>query len=155
MLEIERKFLVASDDFKRNATRHFNIVQGFLSTHPERTVRVRINDTCGYITVKGLSSDSGMSRFEWEKDIAIDEAKDLLLLCEQPLLEKVRYEIPVGDLLFEVDEFKGLNEGLIIAEVELTRESDSFDRPDWLGNEVTGRIKYYNSQLVKNPFKFW
>ena len=102
-----------------------------------------------------MSSDSGASRYEWEQEIPIQEAQDLLRLCETPLLEKTRYEIPFGTVIFEVDEFKGDNDGLIVAEVELTKESDHFEKPDWLGDEVTGQIKYYNSQLVKNPYKSW
>ncbi|MDA0356834.1 MAG: CYTH domain-containing protein [Bacteroidetes bacterium] len=155
MTEVERKFLVTSEDFKLEATNQFQIVQGFLNTHPERTVRIRVNGDIGFITVKGLSSDSGASRYEWEQEIPIQEAQDLLRLCETPLLEKTRYEIPFGTVIFEVDEFKGDNDGLIVAEVELTKESDHFEKPDWLGDEVTGQIKYYNSQLVKNPFKSW
>ena len=103
MTEVERKFLVTSEDFKLEATNQFQIVQGFLNTHPERTVRIRVNGDIGYITVKGLSSDSGASRYEWEQEIPIQEAQDLLRLCETPLFEKTRYEIPFGTVIFEVD----------------------------------------------------
>tara|TARA_R110000737_G_scaffold10226_1_gene25926 strand:+ start:80 stop:547 length:468 start_codon:yes stop_codon:yes gene_type:complete len=155
MIEIERKFLVNSDSFKFNATVKNRIVQGFLNTHPERTVRIRIIDDAGYITVKGKSNSSGTTRFEWEKEIALDEAESLLQLCEKGILEKIRYEIPWGDHLFEVDEFLGQNEGLVMAEIELKSEEENFEKPLWLGKEVTGEVKYYNSQLVKKPFKNW
>ena len=155
MTEVERKFLVTSDVFKLKATNQFQIVQGFLNTHPERTVRIRVIGDTGFITVKGLSSDSGVSRYEWEKQIPVHEAQELLLLCESPLLEKIRYEIPFDSVIYEVDEFKGENDGLVVAEIELTKEHDDFERPDWLGQEVTGQIKYYNAQLVNNPYKSW
>ncbi len=155
MTEVERKFLVTSDVFKLKATNQFQIVQGFLNTHPERTVRIRIIGDTGFITVKGSSSDTGVSRYEWEKEIPVREAEELLLLCEPPLLEKIRYEIPFDSVIYEVDEFKGENDGLIVAEIELTEELDHFEKPDWLGQEVTGQIKYYNSQLVNHPYKSW
>lgn len=155
MIEIERKFLVNSDSFKFKATAKNRIVQGFLNTHPERTVRIRIKDDAGYITVKGKSNSSGTTRFEWEKEIVLDEAESLLQLCEKGILEKIRYEIPSGEHLFEVDEFLGQNEGLVIAEIELKSEEENFEKPLWLGKEVTGEVKYYNSQLIKKPFKNW
>ncbi len=153
MVEIERKFLVKLDGFKAMATAKMRIVQGFLNTHPERTVRIRITADVGYITVKGKSNSSGTTRFEWEKEIAVHEAEALLQLCEKGVLEKIRYEIPFGEHLFEVDEFLGQNEGLVVAEIELKSEGEDFDKPSWLGKEVTGEVKYYNSQLIKNPFK--
>jgi len=155
MIEIERKFLVTSKAFKTEALKHFRIVQGFLNTHKERTVRVRLKGNKGYLTIKGESSNDGLSRFEWEKEISKQDAKSLLTLCEKGVIDKVRYEIPIGKHTFEVDEFFGDNEGLIIAEVELTSEDESFLKPDWLGEEVTGQIKYYNSQLSKHPFNTW
>ena len=155
MIEIERKFLVNSNSFKSSATTNTKIVQGFLNTHPERTVRVRTKANAGYITVKGKSNRSGTTRFEWEKEIALQEAEGLLQLCEESILEKMRYEVPFGEHIFEVDEFLGQNYGLVIAEIELSSEEENFDKPMWLGKEVTGEIKYYNSQLVKNPFKSW
>jgi CYTH domain-containing protein len=154
-IEIERKFLVNSDAFKKEATASTRIVQGFLNTHPKRTVRIRIDGDFGYLTVKGLSNESGTSRFEWEKEITPEEAEELIPLCEQKILEKTRYKIPNGNHFFEVDEFHGENEGLVIAEIELQNEKEVFEIPDWLGKEVTGEIKYYNSQLSKQPFNTW
>lgn len=155
MIEIERKFLVASNAFKSDALRKNNIAQGYLSAHTERTVRVRIKGEKGYLTIKGKSNETGLSRFEWEKDISVEEAKQLLLLCEKGVVEKIRYEIQVGEHLFEVDEFLGENEGLVIAEVELQSESEIFEKPSWLGIEVTQDHRYYNSYLSQNPFTSW
>jgi len=155
MQEIERKFLVNSEAFKSEAHKRTRIVQGFLNTHPERTVRIRIQGNDGFITVKGKSNKSGLSRFEWEKQISQAEAEELLHLCEPGIIEKTRYEIYSDNHTFEVDDFMGENEGLIIAEIELQSETESFQKPDWLGKEVTGDVKYYNSNLSKNPFKTW
>lgn len=155
MIEIERKFLVLSDDYRQAAISKERIVQGFLNSHSDRTVRIRISGAFGYLTVKGKSNRSGTSRFEWEKEIPVDDAKDLLTLCEEGLIEKTRYKIPIGHHIYEVDEFLGDNERLVIAEVELNDEEETFDKPDWLGKEVTGELKYYNSQLSKRPFKNW
>lgn len=155
MIEIERKFLISSNDFKGEAISKTRIVQGFLNTNPDRTVRIRIKGEKGFITVKGRSNELGISRFEWEKEIKLDEAEALLELCEKGILEKSRYEIPYGKHVFEVDEFYGLNEGLTIGEVELSSENEAFDKPKWIGEEVTGDIKYYNSQLSKVPFSTW
>lgn len=155
MIEIERKFLVNSNGFKNDAFQKNRISQGFLNTHKERTVRVRIKGEKGFITVKGASSSDGLKRFEWEKEIAVNEAYELLKLCEPTIIDKIRYEVKVGNHIFEVDEFYGENEGLIIAEVELNSEKDPFEKPIWLAKEVTGDIKYYNSQLSKNPYKNW
>ena len=155
MIEIERKFLVKSESYKSFASSRTRIVQGFLNTDADRTIRIRIKGETGYITVKGRSNTSGTSRFEWEKEISVKDAEALLLLCEKGILEKYRYEIPVGNHVFEVDEFYGDNEGLTVAEVELNSEDETFEKPDWLGKEVTGEVKYYNSQLSKNPFTCW
>lgn len=155
MIEIERKFLVTSDAFKRDFVRKNYIAQGYLNSTPERTVRVRIKGETGYLTIKGKSNETGLSRFEWEKEIALAEAKALLLLCEKGIIEKNRYEVKVGEHLFEVDEFFGENEGLLIAEVELQSESENFEKPNWLGKEVTQDQRYYNSNLSKNPFLNW
>ena len=155
MQEIERKFLVNNLKFKEEAINSFEIAQGFLNTDPERTVRVRIKGNKGFLTVKGKSNESGTSRFEWETEISITEAKQLLQLCEEGIIEKIRYHIPKGNHTFEVDEFFGDNSGLIIAEVELNHEDEAFEKPSWLGNEVTGQIQYYNSQLSKKPYKNW
>ncbi len=155
MIEIERKFLVTTYAFKDEAHQKFRIIQGFLNRDPERTVRVRLKDNKGMLTVKGLSSSDGLSRFEWEKEISKKEAKALLEFCEKGVIDKLRYEVKSGNHIFEVDEFFSDNEGLVIAEVELTSEDEDFTKPDWLGEEVTGNIKYYNSQLSKQPFNTW
>jgi len=151
MVEIERKFLVTSNDFKKDAFKQTRIIQGFLSTNPKRTVRVRIKGETGFLTVKGKSNDSGLSRFEWEKEISKAEAESLLELCKKGVIDKIRYEIKVGNHIFEVDEFFGDNKGLIIAEVELSDEDETFEKPRWLGQEVTGDKRYYNSQLSLYP----
>jgi len=155
MIEIERKFLVNSLDFKNQATKKYKIVQGFLSTNKKRTVRVRLKGKIGFLTIKGESSKSGLSRFEWEKEISKLEAEALLKLCEKDVIDKIRYEVKVNNHIFEVDEFYGDNNGLVVAEVELNSEQERFTRPDWLGKEVTGDPKYYNSQLSKLPFSKW
>ena len=155
MQEIERKFLVVSEDFKNEAFKNFKIKQGFLNTHPERTVRLRITGDKAFLTIKGKSSKNGLSRFEWEKEIDINEAEALFELCEPGIIEKTRYLVKAGDFVFEIDEFYGENEGLKVAEIELNKETDTFEKPRWLGTEVTGEVKYYNSQLSKNPFKNW
>ncbi|MDY3979699.1 MAG: CYTH domain-containing protein [Tidjanibacter sp.] len=152
--EIERKFLVAGE-FKSQAKKATRITQGYLSSVPERTVRVRIKGDKGFITVKGIGNDSGASRFEWEKEIPVDEVKELLKICEPGVIDKTRYLVDSGAHTFEVDEFYGDNEGLTMAEVELADENQSFVKPAWLGQEVTGDKKYYNSMLMKNPFKNW
>jgi adenylate cyclase len=155
MIEIERKFLVSSDAFKNDALRKNHIAQGYLNSAPERTVRVRIKGDTGYLTIKGKSNETGLSRFEWEKEITVTEAQELLALCEKGVIEKSRYEIPLGHHLFEVDEFHGENEGLIIAEVELQSENEIFEKPIWLGKEVSHDERYYNSYLSQHPFTSW
>ena len=144
-----------SDAFKTHASSKVRIVQGFLNTHAERTVRIRIKDELAFLTIKGKSNTSGTSRFEWEKEIDVTDAELLLDLCEEGILEKTRYEIPSGKHIYEVDEFYGANQGLIVAEIELNNENETFEKPDWIGKEVTGTIKYYNSQLSKHPYKNW
>jgi CYTH domain-containing protein len=155
MQEIERKFLVHSDAYKQEAFKSLRISQGFLNSEKSRTVRVRITDKEGFLTIKGLSSASGLSRFEWETEIPYEEARALLKLCEPGQIEKRRYCINVGKHIFEVDEFFGDNQGLTIAEVELFTEDETFDTPDWLAKEVTGEVKYFNSMLSKTPYKQW
>ncbi|KAA2219419.1 MULTISPECIES: CYTH domain-containing protein [Maribacter] len=155
MIEIERKFLVKSMHFVDNAVSSTKIIQGFLNTHPERTVRIRIKEEKGFLTVKGKSNETGTTRFEWETEIAHIDAQKLLQLCEKGVLEKTRYLVPFEGHNFEVDVFDGENKGLILAEIELTTESELFQKPHWLGEEVTGDIKYYNSQLSKQPFNTW
>ena len=155
MEEIERKFLVESTDFIKESTVNNRIVQGYLNSNPERTVRVRIKGNKGFLTIKGKGNDSGMSRFEWEKEIAISEAEALLSLCEKGAIDKIRYEIPIGNHTYEVDVFFGENEGLIVAEIELLSENEDFEKPNWLGKEVTSDERYYNAFLSNNPFKSW
>jgi len=155
LIEIERKFLVISDVYKNEASIKERITQGFLNTAPERTVRVRIKGELGYITVKGITNESGMSRFEWEKEISLHEANALLKLCEEGIVDKIRHNIRIGNHIYEVDEFFGSNQGLVVAEIELKSEDEFFEIPSWLGKEVTGAIKYYNSQLGKNPYSKW
>ncbi len=152
--EIERKFLVKGE-FKSKAKKQIRIIQGYLSSNPERTVRVRLKEDKGFITIKGISNASGTTRYEWEKEIPINEAKDLLEICEEGFIDKTRFLVDVGIHTFEVDEFYGENEGLIVAEIELKSEDEEFERPDWLGGEVTGDVRYFNSNLLKNPYKNW
>jgi len=155
MLEIERKFLVTSAAFKEVAQKATRITQGYLSTDPERTVRVRIKGEKGFLTIKGKSNDSGTTRIEVEEEITVDKAEILLKLCLSGVIDKTRYEYAVNEHIWEIDAFYGDNEGLIIAEIELTTEGESFEKPSWIGEEVTGDTKYYNSQLSNNPFKNW
>ncbi len=152
--EIERKFLV-SGEFKKLASKETRIVQGYLSSVPERTVRVRIKGDKGFITIKGIGNASGASRYEWEKEIPTNEVEELLKICEPGVIDKTRYLVKVGEHTFEVDEFYGENNGLVLAEIELSTESEKFVKPEWLGEEVTGDTKYYNSMLMKNPFTKW
>ncbi len=154
-LEIERKFLVKNDSFKEHAFKKSYIKQGFLNSHKERTVRVRIIDESAFITVKGKSNSTGTTRFEWEKEISVEEAKDLLLLSEKTCIEKHRFYVKSEHHIFEIDRFLGANLGLTIAEVELISENETFTKPSWINTEVTGDVKYYNSSLSKNPFQSW
>ena len=153
--EIERKFMVKSDAFKAEAFKQIRITQGYLSSAPERTVRVRVKGDKGFITVKGIGNATGVSRFEWEKEISVDEVRDLLPLCEPGIIDKMRFLVKNGEFTFEIDEFYGDNEGLTMAEIELPDEQAAFERPEWLGEEVTGDKRYYNSMLMKNPYKNW
>lgn len=154
-IEIERKFLVVSDEFKIQAMSHFTIIQGFLNRDPERTVRVRLMDQSGLLTVKGLGSKSGLSRFEWETTMSREETLDLLKLCEPGIIQKERFIVPYLGCNYEVDVFELENSGLILAELELEYENAPFEKPDWLGEEVTGDIRYYNSYLSEKPFSHW
>ena len=152
--EIERKFLVRGE-FKSSARKAMRFSQGYLSSVPERTVRVRVRDNQGFITVKGKSDIRGVSRFEWEKEISVDDALALLGLCEPGVIDKTRYLVDYAGYTFEVDEFYGNNEGLVMAEIELSCEDEAFEKPDWLGDEVTGDSRYYNAALTKNPYINW
>jgi CYTH domain-containing protein len=155
LVEIERKYLVTNCDFITESKENFRIVQGYLNSNPERTVRVRIKGGKGFLTIKGIGNESGMTRFEWEKEIKISEAEALLLLCEKGTIDKIRYNVIFENHLFEVDVFQGENEGLIVAEIELQSENETFSKPNWLGNEVTSDERYYNAYLSNNPFKSW
>ena len=151
--EIERKFLVKGEEFK-NLAKGVNYRQGYLSTVKERTVRVRTIDSEGFLTVKGITV--GASRAEYEYKIPAADANEMLNnLCEKPIVEKNRYKIAQGKHTWEIDEFLGVNLGLIVAEIELSAEDEKFEKPSWIGEEVTGDPKYFNSNLIKNPFSNW
>ncbi len=152
--ETERKFLVEGD-YKKDAFKQTRITQGYLSSVPERTVRVRVKGDKGFITIKGIGDDSGSTRYEWEKEIPPGEVQELLEICEPGVIDKTRYLVKQGDHTWEVDEFYGDNEGLVVAEVELDAPDQEFEKPVWLGEEVTGDKRYYNSMLMKNPYKNW
>ena len=153
-LEIERKFLVRKDaKWKEQATSSTHIRQGYFAS--VNTVRIRIRDDKAYLTIKGPSLDGGLSRYEFEKEITTDEAEHLLQLCEPGIIDKRRYLIPYEGHTYEVDEFYGDNEGLIMAEVELSDEQEAFEKPDFIGREVTGDRRYYNSHLRTYPYKLW
>ena len=153
-IEIERKFLVKGP-FKEQATSHTHIIQGYISSQKGRTVRVRLRNKQAFLTIKGPSRDGGLSRYEFEKEITIDEGLSLLTLCEPGVIEKDRWLVPSGKHTFEVDEFFGENEGLLLAEVELETPDEPFDKPTFLGKEVTGDRRYYNSSLRINPYRNW
>jgi len=147
MIEIERKFLVKASDYRKEAHRKTKIIQGYLTKDPKRTVRVRIQEDQGFLTIKGMSSEDGLSRFEWEKEIPLNEAQELITLCLPTVIEKTRYEVTYKGVLFEVDEFEGTHSGLVLVEVELNSTEDIFEIPKWVDKEVTGDKKYYNSYL--------
>lgn len=155
MVEIERKFSVKNTNFLVNTKESFKITQGYLNSDKNRTVRVRIKGNKGFITVKGLSSVDGLSRFEWEKEIAVKDAEALLLLCEDFVIDKTRYILPFNDVVFEIDVFEGANKGLVIAEVELQSTDQQFEKPDWLADELTGDERFYNAYLSNHPFTTW
>ena len=154
-MEIERKFLVRGDDYKRRAHKSYRIKQGYISSGNGRTVRVRIRDDQGFLTIKGPSFDGGLSRYEFEKEITLQEAEQLFRLCEPGVIDKTRFLVACGSHTFEVDEFYGDNEGLVMAEVELQSPDEPFEKPDFIGQEVTGDRRYYNSHLRLNPYKRW
>lgn len=153
--EIERKFLVKNASYRDMAFSKSHIVQGYICSARGRTVRVRIRGDKGYLTIKGASNASGTSRYEWEHELSISEAEELMKLCEPGMIDKVRYLVQMGSHVFEVDEFHGENEGLVVAEIELSTENEPFEFPSFLGEEVTGQVKYYNSFLMKEPFTTW
>lgn len=155
MVEIERKFLVLSNDFMSEAFSQKRIVQAYLNSNPERSVRIRIKENRAFLTIKGKGNPSGTTRLEWETEISVRDAEQLLLICEEGTIDKIRYEVKIGWHTFEVDVFAGENEGLIMAEIELESEDEVFEKPFWLGHEVTNDERYYNAYLSKNPFKKW
>lgn len=152
--EIERKFLVKGD-FKTFACKQTRILQGYLSSNPERSVRVRICDGKGFLTIKGIANEAGTARYEWEKEIPAMEARELLSICEPGIIDKTRFEIKAGDHVIEVDEFYGENQGLVVAEIELRTEDENFEKPEWLGDEITGDQRYYNVNLLRHPYSHW
>jgi len=152
-VEIERKFLV-SGDFRPFVRKSCRICQGYLSTDEERTVRVRVCDDKGYLTIKGKTDEKGMSRSEWEVEIPLEQAQVMLGLCRR-VIDKTRHLVDAGAHTFEVDEFNGENAGLVVAEIELVSEEEEFEKPSWLGREVTGDVRYYNSMLLRNPYRNW
>lgn len=147
--------MVLNEDFKKDAYKKVQLKQGFLSTVPERTVRVRVKGGKGFLTIKGIGNESGTTRFEWEKEISLVESEELLKICEPVIIEKDRYYVRASGHVFEVDVFHGENEGLVVAEIELIHEGEAFERPAWLGTEITGKPEYYNASLSRNPFKNW
>ena len=151
--EIERKFLVAHQAWRESVNTIHVFRQGYLSYDSERTVRVRATEVTGYLTIKGITE--GLTRDEFEYEIPLADALALLQLCERPAIEKKRYIVPNGAHAWEVDVFEGVNEGLVVAEIELGSEDEAFDKPNWLGNEVSGDRKYSNSALSLHPFKDW
>ena len=161
--ETERKFLVKDDSYKKMATGRIRMQQGYICRESGRTVRVRIAGERAWLTIKGASTDDGLSRYEWEKEIHADEAAELMKLCQgarstspaPAVIDKTRHIVPFEGHVFEVDEFHGANEGLTVAEIELENASEPFSRPEWLGEEVTGDRKYYNSMLIADPYSFW
>lgn len=154
-IEIERKFLVRGGDFKRQAESSSYIKQGYILSGGGRTVRVRIRDGQGFLTIKGPSKSGTFSRYEFEKEITIDEAENLMQMCEPGMVEKRRYIVPFRGHVFEVDEFYGDNEGLVFAEVELDSEDEVFEKPGFIGPEVTGDRHFYNSNLRRMPYNVW
>lgn len=156
-LEIERKFLVVSEDFKSQTYACSHIRQGYIATRPGRTVRIRMRDEKAYLTIKGPATKDGLSRYEFETEIPADDARELLLLCEPGIIDKHRYLVksPDGLHTWEVDDFHGDNEGLVVAEIELRTETEAFDKPAFVGKEVTGDRRYYNGHLRANPYKIW
>ena len=155
MIEIERKFLVVSNDFIKETFTKKRIVQAYLNSNPDRTVRIRIKENKGFLTIKGKGNSTGTTRMEWETEIPLQDAEKLLTICENNIIDKTRHEVMVGKHMYEVDVFVGYNMGLIIAEIELQSEDEAFEKPSWLGKEVTNDERFYNAYLSLNPFKIW
>lgn len=152
--EIERKFLVKGE-FKQYAYKQSRMMQGYICSTNGRTVRVRIAGEKGYLTIKGPTNQAGTTRYEWEKEIPLSDAHELMKLCEGGIINKTRFYVRSGNHTFEVDEFYDANQGLILAEVELRAENEAYIKPDFIGEEVTGDVRYYNSQLMKHPYSTW
>ncbi|MBC5642945.1 CYTH domain-containing protein [Parabacteroides sp. BX2] len=152
--EIERKFIVKGD-FSKEVCNSQRIVQGYICSQPGRTVRIRIRGEKGFLTIKGPSDDKGLSRYEFEQEIPLPDAEQLLTLCEPGVIDKVRHLVRAGKHTWEVDVFHGANEGLVMAEIELASEDEPFEKPDWIGEEVSGDRRYYNSMLTKEPYSQW
>ena len=153
--EIERKFLVLDDSFKHEAFSKSHIQQGYLCSERGRTVRVRIRDERAYLTIKGPSENGGLSRYEFEREIPLEDGQQMMQLCEPGIIDKTRWLVKSGKHTFEVDEFFGDNEGLVVAEVELAHEEEPYEKPHFIGKEVTGDRRYYNSCLCVKPFNKW
>ena len=151
--EIERKFLLKNENWKKEVSSQSIIKQGYLNSNPERTVRIRIRNNQGFLTIK--SKNKGAVRNEFEYEIPLEEAEELILLCEQPVIEKIRYLVPKNNHIWEIDIFEGANQGLEVAEIELSHVNESFELPSWVDKDVTHETKYYNSQLIKMPFTAW
>jgi len=153
-LEIERKFLVKGD-FSHQAESYNRIIQGYICADEDRTVRIRVCDGKGFLTIKSASNERGWSRYEFEQSVSIQDAEELMKLCLPGVIDKVRHWVKVGKHTWDVDVFHGENEGLIVAEIELDSEDEVFELPEWAGKEVTGDPKYYNAMLSKYPFNSW
>ena len=153
--EIERKFLVLDDSFKHEAFSKSHIQQGYICSERGRTVRIRIRDDRAYLTIKGPSENGGLSRYEFEREIPLEDGQQMMQLCEPGIIDKTRWLVKSGKHTFEVDEFFGDNEGLVVAEVELAHEEEPYEKPHFIGKEVTGDRRYYNSQLRLCPFNKW
>ncbi|MCL1867771.1 MAG: CYTH domain-containing protein [Paludibacter sp.] len=154
-IEIERKFLLKNDNYKPLITKSFKIRQGYISSGQGHSVRVRSKGDKAYLTIKGATNQNGISRFEWEHEIELDDLDGLFLLCINGIIEKTRHIVPSGKHIIEIDEFEGDNKGLVLAEIELESENEPYEKPEWLGKEVTGNRQYYNSFLSKFPYKTW
>ncbi len=152
--EIERKFLVTGE-FKSLAYSCTHIEQGYFATEPGKTVRVRIRDDKGYLTIKGPSDPAGLSRYEFEVEISLEDAQEMMKLCVPGRVNKNRYLVRSGSHVVEVDEFFGDNEGLVLAEIELASEDEAYVKPAFLGKEVTGDRRYYNKYMIRHPYKMW
>ncbi|MEM6298132.1 MAG: CYTH domain-containing protein [Bacteroidota bacterium] len=152
-LEIERKFLLKNSDWEKLHSQKISMRQGYLNTHPERTVRVRVSNQSATLTIKGKTQNTTRQEFEYQ--IPFEEGGALLNLCEKPLIEKVRFIVKYQDKVWEIDRFEGENEGLVVAEVELDHEGEEFILPAWIGEEVSHDPRFYNASLIKQPFKSW